>query len=56
MQNGFAIGEFGLSDDFESILDAEWFSTEEERDKEFNKLVKDLDNQFLDHIRKMVFQ
>ena len=43
-------------DDFESIEDAQWFRTEEERDKEFNKLVKDLDNQFLDHIRKMVFQ
>ena len=27
-------------DDFESIADAEWFSTEEERDKEFNKLQK----------------
>ena len=28
-------------DDFESILDAEWFRTEEERDKEFNELIKE---------------
>ena len=29
-------------DDFESIIDAEWFSTEEKRDKEFNKLIKEV--------------
>ena len=29
-------------DDFESIEDAQWFSTEEERDKEFNKLIKEV--------------
>ena len=29
-------------DDFESIEDAQWFSTEEERDREFNKLIKEV--------------
>lgn len=29
-------------DDFESIEDAQWFSTEEERDEEFNKLIKEV--------------
>ncbi len=28
-------------DDFESIEDAQWFSTEEERDREFNQLNKE---------------
>ena len=40
-------GKFGIylieigEDDFESIVDAEWFSTEEKRDKEFNKWNKE---------------
>ena len=29
-------------DDFESIEDAQWFSTKEERDKEFDKLIKEV--------------
>lgn len=29
-------------DDFESIEDAQWFRTKEERDKEFNKLIKEI--------------
>ena len=29
-------------DDFESIEDAQWFSTDEERDKEFDILIKEV--------------
>ena len=29
-------------DDFESIEDAQWFSTEEERNEKFNKLIKEV--------------
>ena len=40
MPFGIYLIEIG-EDDFESIEDAQWFSTEEERDKEFNKLIKE---------------
>ena len=40
MPFGIYVIEIG-EDDFESILDAEWFRTEEERDKEFNELIKE---------------
>ena len=38
----FGIYLIGIGeDDFESIEDAQWFSTEEERDTEFNELIKE---------------
>ena len=40
MPFGIYLIEIG-EDDFESIVDAEWFSTEEKRDKEFNKWNKE---------------
>ena len=40
MPFGIYLIEIG-EDDFESIEDAQWFRTEEERDKEFNKLIKE---------------
>jgi len=41
MPFGIYVIEIG-EDDFESILDAEWFCSEKERDKEFNKLIKEV--------------
>ena len=39
----FGIYLIGIGeDDFESIEDAQWFRTKEERDKEFNKLIKEI--------------
>ena len=41
MPFGIYLIEIG-EDDFESIEYAQWFSTEKERDREFNKLIKEV--------------